>query len=775
MKLKPISLIPFKLNNIGDFLNRNHPIYVPETPIYEKHWTAEAKKCIEGMWGHDFNKGVGGYRWMPGNLYFHTNFGLIEQEGDFGQAIKAPPVLRDLDWFIFYGLATCDGFAGFENDTIYTSFAPIRKLERGIDLSHSERILIDKYRDYIMTPKGEFKKYIDPRSYLYSTFNEPLGNAVYLNECQDFMWLASRRTGKSYDINGGIIEYDFTFNGARTLNDYLEENTRAVVVVGSADTTKSDELLDKFKTSYEYLRTSIGAYKSGSYAANGAFWRKTEGTLASTDTLTNQVAIRGGSGTSGPGSQIVHVNFKNKDSAAVGFGARRIVVEEVGLLKNVEGVHYENNATQRRETKYGYTAYIGTGGDIQAVQGVRNMFYNPESYGILPYPDLYKGTGKSIACFTPVYYRFIKFLDENGNTDITKAFEDELKIRDEKKKGTSRKYHGHTLSFPFVPEEIFMQASGGMFHVEQLEKRIIELEEGLFEKTAQVGKLVYTDINNTKCFFEPDLDRKLRPVTRMGEEKEFQNSHGVVPGGLIIFEHPSDNPDVKYLVVYDPVDKGEVTESDSLNAIFVFKFWDILNPKKVQFNIVAEWHGRFDKLDKNHEIAFKLANYYGCTILVETNKRDILRYAEMTKRWNYLEDTPNLALKGKIGTGKYATKGIEIKPGMKPDLETYLFEVCDTITSSSESIDGSSHVSIDIRMVENIPSIRVCEELLHYTRDGNFDSISALFLLGVYVRELTIKPTYNKQIESRKKEYDDFKKVFINKRLETKKPSAFNY
>lgn len=762
MKLRPVNIIPFKLHNIGDFLNRSHPNLVPDTEPYERYWVEQAKRSIEGLWGHDFHKGEGGYRYMPGNLYFHTNMSIIEQEGDYGSTIKAPPVLRDLDWYIFYGLAACDGFAGFEYDRNFSCFRPLHKLEMGLGLSHGEKHLLEKYHDFIVKPDGNYKKYIDARTYLYQTFQDPLGNPLYLNEAQDFLWLASRRTGKSYDINNGVITYDFTFNGARTLADFMEERTKAVVVVGSADSVKSSELLSKFSTSYDYLRTDVGAYSNSGYSENGAFWRKTEGSLSPTNTLTNRVSLKGGAGYAGPGSQIVHVNFKHSASAAVGFGARRIVVEEVGLLENVEAVHYENNATQRRETKYGYTIYIGTGGDMHSIKGVRNMFYNPDSYGILPYPDVFKNNGKNIGCFVPVYYRFIKFVDENGNTDINKAFEDEMMEREAKKAGSSRKYHGHVLSFPFVPDEIFMQSSGGLFHVEQLEKRILELESGSWEEKAQVGTLRYIDTKQRRCIFEPDLSNKLKPIIKLGDERDLAGSGNVVDGGLVIYEHPSEASDAFYLILYDPVEKDDVIELSSVNAIIVFKFWDILNPKKMQFNVVAEWFGRYDKLDKNHEMAFRLADYYKAKILVETNKKDFLRYAEMTMRWDYLEDTPNLALTGKFSRSKWSSKGIEVRPGMKPDLETYLYEVCDTVVSTEESISGDKFIQYEKKMVEQIPSIRVCEELLNYNRDGNYDAVSALFLLGVYVRELNIQPTRNKNIEEKKKESENLKRFILN-------------
>ena len=79
------------INNRKNFLIDKLPVMHPKSREYIEFWREHKKRCIEGFWGID-DAGVkedvkkikrtvedhkGNWRWMPPNLYFYVNFGII--------------------------------------------------------------------------------------------------------------------------------------------------------------------------------------------------------------------------------------------------------------------------------------------------------------------------------------------------------------------------------------------------------------------------------------------------------------------------------------------------------------------------------------------------------------------------------------------------------------------------------------------------------------------------------------------------------------------------
>jgi len=115
---KAVKLFP-TLYNIKPFLNRDHPLHHPDSLDYSTYWEEQEKRCLEGLWGLDKDGDKGGWRFMPGNLYYYINFCVIEDEDDSGNTVAViNPLLRDVDWLLTYGWLTARGFSGFEDDKI---------------------------------------------------------------------------------------------------------------------------------------------------------------------------------------------------------------------------------------------------------------------------------------------------------------------------------------------------------------------------------------------------------------------------------------------------------------------------------------------------------------------------------------------------------------------------------------------------------------------------------------------------------------------------------
>lgn len=768
--------MPFWLYDISPFIDREYPVYIPETPEYEEYWTERLSRCISGHWGLDNDeRNLGGYRWMPGNLYYYINYSqiLLQRVGE--PEVEDFPDLRDIDWLVMYGLNVCDGFSGFEDDDNFTSFKIVDKYEKGLKLTNIESIYLKKYAKFITKKNGKLKKYVDPREYLYKTHKEPLGTPLYHNSCVNFMLLSSRGIGKSYLI-GGDISHSFMFNGSRSVFDYFENKQSTTVVVGAAVSDKSKELLSKVSSNYEFNRSSVGSYKSDGADLNGAFWAPSAGSLDLGFALTKRVKLEGGKAYTGNKTKIVHVSFKNNKSAGVGYRARRIVVEEVGILDSFHAVQSENNGSQERETKIGFSIFIGTGGDILKIREVRETFNSPEAFTILPYKDIFNNNGKDIGLFIPCYYRKSAYKDKNGNTNIEEAFQDDLEQRKQIKALNAKAYQGHIISFPFYPQEMFMQDSGGTFPTKHLEDNLSRLESSDLSKKISVGTLTYSNSTQTECIWEEDLSSKLKPYLRYADLHDKMRTDR--KGGMVIFEHPVTHkpdrfsPTPLYLTIYDPVE-AEDDAGTSLCCVLVLKLWDIDSPHKIQFNIAAEWFGRFERLESNHEMAFKLAAYYGSKLFPEVNKADIVRYARMTNRYHWLEEKPTLALDGTVKSKGNYEVGYKVVPGVKPDWEVYTNDLLMTEIDRNEKIIDDALIVDKVYMCDQLTSIMGTEQLLNYNRDDNFDFVSTLFGAALWVRQRALKPIRYAAIASSIAESDSLK-AFLVKGNNNKQDRAYN-
>lgn len=780
-KHKPISVVPFRLNNISDFVVDKHPLLHPESSLYDEYWTKQAQSCIEGHWGLDKANGIGGYRWMPGNLYFYKNFGIIKKKGAENTTIEGSPDLRDVEWMIFYGLTTCDGFSGFEGDEDYCSFRPLLSLEKKSELSELDKLFLNMYGDKYKKPNGEYKKYIDARECLYRTHDKPMGRAYFHNTAQNFELLSTRRLGKSYSIGQGVILYDFTFNGSRTLTDYVDKATSSTIVVGAVDYRYTAELFSKVEAGNSNIK-KLGSYRLDGQKYNGCFWHPADGINSKQfkekgGVITNEVVTKSGQDKEGAGSKMVNVSYASNSSAGVGFGARRMIVEECGLVSNFSAVHGENSGTQKHDWKYGYSVYLGTGGDIEKIKEIRDSFYNPSKYDILSYPNVFNPGGNSTALFFPSYYKNSAFFDEQGNLDVERSFLYEMQERDSKR-GSSN-YQKHTISFPLSPDEMFHQSAGNRFNTEIIEDRITELESG--DHRYSVGILEYVDEANKKVVWKEDLDKKLKPFLRRQDEVNAESRKG----GIVVYEHPqpyktdrySRNP--LYIVLYDPVGV-DLDENDlggtSLCSVIVLKLYDF-NNSYFMLNVVAEWHGRFKTLDENHKQAFKLADYYGCMLLPETNHEDIIRYARRERRYNDLEDKPEFAANEIALQKRRYIKGFAIPPTpkAKAKLEEFLVELLDSVVYKEESIEGREIKTKEITVLQRIPSLRVLEELRDYNQDDNFDAVSCMFLGALYLRNKNIEPTSEYTEENEDSEMSDFNKTFSVIGQTLSRHPAFNY
>lgn len=733
-KFKLKSIFPF-IYNRKPFLFRDHPVYHPDTQDYLKYWQEHEKRCIEGYWGLDSDGKNGGWRWATPQLYYYCNFYVIEDESDGGNTSDIIiPDLRDIEWGAFYNWIICRGFSGFEDDDEYTCSYLVHKLEKNIDLTVKEIQQLDKLKN-VKKPDGTYKKYIHPRTYLYSTHKKPLGLPLYENNAKDMMMMTARGTGKSF-IASAIISHTYKFHGAiRYDNTYFLLKKGPEIVVGSSQANKSEDLLKKFFFNENYQADNFGNWGNDDEFEPGYFYTMSSGSLASgsKSSFRNEYEyVEGGvRKKGGKFTKIKHVTYDKNPEAAVGTRPVLMVHEEVGLSSEILQIKGANRNCMIRRTKFGSELLIGTAGNIEKIHGCKTMFEDPEAYDLLPFEDVWEARQKPIAFFIPAYYRDNEFRDENGNQKIELAFEQEMYERKKlSEANNSLALDIYILSNPLVPSELFLSATANVFPVTKLREREIELEvKKIFETHASIGELSWNE-NKTDVVWKEDLTRKkLKPILTTNLDKYA----GRLEGAIIVYEHPDNIVETAgrrtlYKIVYDPVkdDHG----GTSLASILVYKGVSDGDWSLGTFDdIVAEYIGRYDLVEDIHDIVLKLACYYNAKIMPEINVPDFIRYCKNNGKSSYLAGTPYETISKQIkNPGKKYGVGIDMS---SPALHTHAEQLIRQWLLTKWKVKND----VQLYNLDKIKSPRLLRELQQYNREGNFDHVSSFKLLVLWLAQ----------------------------------------
>ena len=423
-------------------IESSHPVLHPDTTQYMRYWEEQEKYCIEGKWILDNDaQNLGGWRYLPGNLYFYCNFCIIKDEDDSGNTVAIiKPLLRDVEWMLSYAWLEARGFSGFEDDEEFTCNKMVKKLEEGGELNNKEKINLNKQGKYLFKPDGTYKTFVPAKDYLYTTKKKSLGKPVYGNSALNLFILGPRGWGKSYYAGNAVILHEYTFFGKKFADDsYYEDPAGVEIFVGAAIAEKSNELLSKMADSHSHLQKNFGSYGEYESFKPGFFYRNSKGGLGPNngkspfrheweDQLGAQY-VKAGTGTS-----IKHgIYTKQNPQAAVGTRPTVMVIEEVGLVGNLLDVRAANETCQIRRNKFGSSFYCGTGGNMEKITESKIIFENPDTYNFLGFKDTFENRSRPIGFFLPAYYVDSDFKDELGNTDLEASWDQEMWERAKRK------------------------------------------------------------------------------------------------------------------------------------------------------------------------------------------------------------------------------------------------------------------------------------------------------------------------------------------------------
>lgn len=311
-------------------------------------------------------------------------------------------------------------------------------------------------------------------------------------------------------------------------------------------------------------------------------------------------------------------------------------------VKSVEdiGVNRIYNLTANITHTYITNRFISanTGGDVEAVKGLSDMFYSPEAYNILPYKnyDVENGKPELTAFFIPAHKFALvsKYLDNRG---VTKQAEFKKYYEAKRSKLKDQDFLKECAEHCFNPREALSKYNDNVFDAAAIAERMVQINV----------HRQYTKPVPMELLWDQTAGEKLTKVKAVPSP----SSH------LLVVEPPKlDENGVPYKNLYvagiDAIDMGRsdsATDRDVSDFCVVVKkrAWGLEDPR-----YVAMYKYRPNDIRQAYDLTMKLLVWYNCKALLEYTKISIQTYFRDKNMSHLFMSRPQFAITGKVKPNK---------------------------------------------------------------------------------------------------------------------------
>ncbi len=663
------------------------------SPEWILYWTTQLERCSNGYQ-------VGNWK-ITGHHYFYLNFIKIEVAVEISEDVAEKeqrfPDFWDGDYDYFWSLDIARfGVIPKEKYLVEQGFT----IENNILPTYSRLSDEDKelYKKAQIKTLDDLKLRVKPHpDYLTGGYNLCVGKA--------------RRKGYSYK-NGAICAN--TYNTKRNKLTLIGAFEKKYLYPKGTMQMASDYL--------NLLNQHTGWAKKREYVD------RVDHRKASFSEEKNGVKYE-----AGYQSEIIAVTFQDNPDAARGKDSYYVLFEEAGVFPNLEEA-YKATAPGLRAGRYmtGQIIIFGTGGDMESgTIDFSKMFYNPVGYRLMPFINIWDENALESTCgfFHPFYLNFEGYYDEQGNSDIDRALADEDKIRENiiKQAAGNKILQGRVQEFPKSPSEAFLTVSYNDFPVVELRNHLNKvIREKLHLRKSQIVTLFRDDKGVAK--YKADLSGEQEVIW------DYIPKTDNLAGAVVMYEAPVENaPKGLYKIGYDPYRQVNGT---SLASIIVYKGTH-KNSIRNNNTIVAEFTGRPRDPDDVNRIAELLAEIYNTEVMHENEVTHVVNYFKRRKKLHLLAAQPDEVISANITNSKVARVwGMHMVDKLKDAGEKYIKQWL------LEEVDFDEHGNGILRL-QTINCPGLLEELILYSRKGNYDRIMALMQVMFQIEEEELGQEYD--------------------------------
>lgn len=417
-------------------------------------------------------------------------------------------------------------------------------------------------------------------------------------------------------------------------------------------------------------------------------------------------------------------------------GSRGVLylIEEAGIFSNLNSLYQMiRPSVEDGKDVYGLIFMYGTAGDdMSDFTSLQEIMYNPDGYNMEKNLNVWDKEGQGRKWFTffyPAYMNRANCMDENGNSNVTKAL---LEICQDR---YVVKYNSTDINaitkrisqYPITPQEAIIRAHSTIFPITELNERLNQIDNNPnFYNDTYVGDLVFN--GNGEVEFVISNDKPIR---------DFPTKDNKITGAIEIYALPEKDsngkiPNERYIAGADPYD-DDASNTMSLGSFFVLDTWTD--------TLVMEYTGRPMFANDYFEICRKGCLFYNAKLMYENNKKGLFAYFSMMNSSYLLAVTPNY-LKDKqlikdIGYGNKAcgiNATIAIKGYGYQKIREWLLQPYTKIEKNAEGHD----VEIQQANLYRLKNRALIKELILWNPDINVDRIMAMVQLVLYREEKMI-------------------------------------
>ena len=433
-------------------------------------------------------------------------------------------------------------------------------------------------------------------------------------------------------------------------------------------------------------------------------------------------------------SAITGITLKNDPERLRGTRGKLVLFEEGGKFPGLETAwQIERPAVETDDgVAFGLLIAFGTGGtEGAAFDGLKNMFYHPDAFNVLSFPNVWDDNAENTKCgfFAPSYWNLESndgaYMDKDGNSYQEKAAERLIEERNKVREGgASQEAIDRFISErPMKPAEACLELGKNIFPKKLLMDQLTKIRTNT--KLANMKHIVDLAWDNGKVIA---TEKKSGDITTYPLKKDDKPK-----GSVVIWEYPiPDPPFGLYIGGCDPYDHDE-SFTNSLGSTFIFK--RVRAGEAWNDVIVAEYTGRPDTAEEYYENVRKLLVFYNARLLFENERKGIYPYFT-NKHCDYLlADQPD-----KIITEIFKDSKVQRRKGCHMTKQIRAYGEGLILEWLMEEYEPG-HPNL-----ERIYSEPLLEELIQTDGVKNVDRVIALCMTMIYREELfQVKVAANKE------------------------------
>lgn len=594
-----------------------------------------------------------------------------------------------------YGYVAPDGDAISGYNYFYLNYSPIMKL--------SEVEYTDRYgnkrtrRERIL----EFPNFWDYDYYYFNAIEEAETEGKHL------VVLKSRQRGYSFKGASMLVRNYELIPGSKSFAVASEQK----FLIGDGLLTKAWQIMDFIdkNTAWSKQRlTSTRMERVSGFKITDEFGKQTE---------------------QGYLSSITGITLKNDPERLRGTRGKLVLFEEGGKFPNLETAwRVEQPAVETDDgVAFGLLIAFGTGGTEGAsFDGLKNLFYKPEAFNCLAFPNIWDNGQEQTKCgfFVPSWSNMEstdkngkqRFMDKYGNSLKEKAVEELIAQRNKVKDGgaSQTSIDRFISERPLKPQEAVLELGKNIFPRQLLMNQLTRIRTNeKLRNMKHIVDLAWDGDGQVKA-----TEKKSGDITTYHLKKD-DKPHG----SIVIWEYPiKDPPFGLYIGGCDPYDHDE-SFTNSLGSTFIFK--RVKAGEAWNDVIVAEYSGRPDTAEEYYENVRKLLIFYNARLLFENERKGIYPYFT-NKHCDYLlADQPDKIISEVFKDSKVQRrKGCHMTKSIRTYGEGLILEWL-----MDEFEPGHPNI-------ERIYSEPLIEELIENDGIKNVDRVIALCMTMIYREEL---------------------------------------